>query len=122
MFRCRSFPGQYPLLTLEQRRSLGSNGSESRSFGIRHSPVVTDRGYFGAVRLRSAAGRNAGTASPIPGDEIHNEFAGGEARRFLRRAEVRVLPQPTGRVAQLAEQCRCRQFPGELASLTATNT
>jgi hypothetical protein len=35
-----------------------------------------------------------------------------DVRRFLRRAQVRVLPQPTGRVAQLAEQDRCRQFPG----------
>ena len=58
---------------------------------------------------------------PFPGDEMHNEFAGGDARRFPRRARVRVLPQPTGRVAQLAEQYRCRQFPGELAGLTATD-
>lgn len=58
---------------------------------------------------------------PFPGDGMYNEFAGGDVRRFLRRAQVRVLPLPTGRVAQLAEQYRCRQFPGELASLTATN-
>src|SRR5580704_13586412 len=58
---------------------------------------------------------------PFPGDEMHNEFAGGDARRFLRRARVRVLPQPTGRVAQLAERYPCRRFPGELASLTAAN-
>jgi hypothetical protein len=34
-------------------------------------------------------------------------------RQFLRRKQVRVLPRPTGRVAQLAEQNRCRQFLGE---------
>ena len=65
MFRCRSFPGQYLLLTLEEREER-LDGSESRNCGVKHSPVVTDRGYFEAVRLRSAAGRNAGTASPIP--------------------------------------------------------
>jgi hypothetical protein len=65
MFRCRSFPGQYLLLTLEEREER-LDGSESRNSRVKHSPVVTDRGYFGAVRLRSAAGRDAGTASPIP--------------------------------------------------------
>ena len=65
MFRCRSFPGQYLLFTLEERQER-LDGSESRNSGAKHSPVVTDRGYFGAVRLRSAAGENAGTASPIP--------------------------------------------------------
>jgi hypothetical protein len=65
MFRCRSFPGQYLLFTLEEREER-SDGSESRNSGAKHSPVVTNRGYFGAVRLRSAAGRNAGTASPLP--------------------------------------------------------
>jgi len=65
MFRCRSFPGQYLLFTLEERQER-LDGSESRNSGAKHSPVVTDRGYFGAVRLRSAAGRNAGTASPLP--------------------------------------------------------
>jgi len=67
MFRCRSFPGQYLLLTLEQREGrLDQMAASSRNFWCKHSPVVTDRGYFGAVRLRSAAGRNAGTASPVP--------------------------------------------------------
>ena len=65
MFRCRSFPGQYLLLTLEEREER-LDGSESWNSGAKHSPAVTDRCYFGAVRLRSAASRNAGAASPIP--------------------------------------------------------
>jgi hypothetical protein len=53
MFRCRSFPGQYLLLTLEQREGrLDQMAACSRNFWCKHSPVVTDRGYFGAVRLR----------------------------------------------------------------------
>jgi hypothetical protein len=71
MFRCRSFPGQYLLLTREQREDRG----KSWNSGVRHSPVVIDRGYFGAVGLRSAAGSNAGTASPIPRrSETETEF------------------------------------------------
>jgi hypothetical protein len=64
MFRCRSFPGQCLFLTCEQGEDRLNQLVANH--GIRNSPVVIDRGYFGAVRPRSAAGRNAGTASPIP--------------------------------------------------------
>jgi hypothetical protein len=114
MFRCRSFPGQYLLLTLDQkRRSVGSSNDRSRNSGVRHSPVVTDRGYFGPCDFGPRQAEMPVPRRPFPGDEMDNKFAGGDARWFLRRARVRVLPQPSGRVAQLAEQDRCRQFPGE---------
>lgn len=74
MFRSRLFPGQYLLLTREQGEDR-SDGGKSRNSSVRHSPVVIDRGYFGAVGLRSAAGSNAGTASPIPRrSETETEF------------------------------------------------
>lgn len=75
MFRCRLFPGQYLLLTREQEKIARISGGKSRNSGVRHSPVVIDRGYFGAVGLRSAAGSNAGAASPIPRrSETETEF------------------------------------------------
>ncbi len=67
MFRCRSFPGQYLLLTVEQREGrLDQMAACSRNFWCKHSPVVTDRGYFRAVRLRPAAGRNADRVAHPP--------------------------------------------------------
>jgi len=65
MFRCRLFPGQY-LLLIRNIETISWIKLWRVTNRVRHSPVVIDGGYFWAARLRSAAGRNAGTASPIP--------------------------------------------------------
>ena len=60
MFRCRSFPGQYLLLTLDQREGrLDQMAASSRNFWGRHSPVVTggDRPRLLQGRATSVRGR-----------------------------------------------------------------
>src|ERR1700722_13951102 len=86
------------------------NGSARvrRCFSVRRNDGRVSRPALGSGAGRKSLG-SSGRESRNPGV---GHFAGGDVRRFLRRAQVRVLPQPTGRVAQLAEQSRCRQFPG----------
>jgi hypothetical protein len=52
MFRCRSFPGQYLLLTLEEREER-LDGSESHNSRVKHSPVVMCDGSFEGRRFES---------------------------------------------------------------------
>ena len=56
--------------------------------------MVTDRGYFGPCDFGPRQAEMPVPRRPFPGDEMYNEFAGGDVRRLLRRAQVRVLPQP----------------------------
>ena len=113
MFRCRSFPGQYLFLTREQ--------GEDRLYQVAFTKFWCNA-FAGGDRSRLLRGRATSVrgrqkcryrVAHSPAMRMHNRFAGGDVQRFLRRAQVRVLPQPSGCVAQLAEQDRCLQFPGE---------
>ena len=69
MFRCRSFPGQYLLLTLEEREER-LDGSESRNPCVKHSPVVMCDGSFEGRRFESCHSlrpcSSIGRARPLP--------------------------------------------------------
>ena len=65
MFRCRLFHGQNLLLTREYRDDRLDRVVESHGLGKIFAGGDRSR-LLRVVRLRSAAGRNAGTASPIP--------------------------------------------------------
>jgi hypothetical protein len=94
MFRCRMFPGQYLFSTREYRDDRLDQVVESHGLGKTFAGGDRSRLLRGPCDFGPRQAEMPVPRRPFPGDEMHNEFAGGDVRRLLRRAQVRVLPQP----------------------------